>query len=95
MNRLYTDDNKDYTITGLCFKTKICAKKSILKIEKEIDAIKNKQKENDFSPYFLHPRKFLSSKNEIKRYYSIQKMYRVLALLNRANVLFTKQKKQN
>jgi hypothetical protein len=86
--RLYTDDNKEFTIKGLCFKNKECAINSIKIIENTINNIMKNQSINSYSPDYLHPKQFLYTDLDIKKYYTQQKMYRILALLNRSKVLF-------
>lgn len=81
---LYTDDNKHTTLKGLKFKDKKAAKESIQKIEDYFDNMYSKQKIPAYSNKKTLPKKYLETKSEAKRYYKIQKMYRVLGLLNRA-----------
>ena len=81
---LYTDDNKHTTLKGLKFKDKKVAKESIQKIEDYFDNMYSKQKIPACSNKKTLPKKYLETKSEAKKYYKIQKMYRVLGLLNRA-----------
>ena len=81
---LYSDINKHTTLKGLKFKDKKVAKESIQKIEDYFDNMYSKQNIPAYSNKKTLPKKYLETKSEAKRYYKIQKMYRVLGLLNRA-----------
>ncbi|MEX0594959.1 MAG: hypothetical protein WD512_00540 [Candidatus Paceibacterota bacterium] len=85
---LFTDDNKETTLHGLGFSTLDKSKKSIKKIERYYDSMKNNQKLNKYSPKNVRPRVYFLSKEEIEKYYAIQKMYRILGLVNRAKTIF-------
>ena len=81
---LYSDTNKRTTLKGLGFKNKEIAKHSINKINLYFDNLYFNQKIPNYSSNKTLPKKYLSTKKEACMYYSTQKMYRVLALLNRA-----------
>jgi hypothetical protein len=85
---LFTDDNKETTLHGLGFSTLDKTKKSIRKIERYYDEMKENQKVNKYSPKNVRPRVYFMRKEEIEKFYLIQKMYRVLGLLNRAKTIF-------
>ncbi len=86
-NHLFSNDNPATTLRGLGFKNKDIALQSIQKIEEVFSRLRDKQKINTCSPKFLRPRYLLDSEAIIEKYYLHQKMYRVLALLNRANTV--------
>jgi hypothetical protein len=85
-NHLFSDDNPETTLKGLGYKDRKTAIHSIKKIEETFSRMRNEQKVNTYSPNNLRPRAFLDSKKAIERYYLKQKMYRILALLNRLKV---------
>ena len=85
---LFTDDNPKTTIKGLGFKNIQITKKSIQLINNHFNSLKKSQKINDYTPKNLLPRHFVTNKKEIIIFYDKQKMYRILALLNRAKVIY-------
>jgi len=94
-NRLYTDDNSDFTIYGLSYKNKKSAIESIEKIDKIFNSILDSIEPGTCSPEFIKPRVHLFTQLEIEKFILIQKMYRVLALNNRAKVLYRRTEKQS
>ena len=94
-NRLYTDDNRDFTIYGLSYKDKQSALESIEKIDKVFNQISKAIEPGTCSPEFIRPRVYLFTQLEIEKFILIQKMYRILALNNRAKVLYKRTKKQS
>ncbi len=89
-NRLYTDDNLEFTIEGLSYKNRKSAINSIEKIDLILDRIAKSIGINSCSPNYLHPRYYLETEVHIEKFILIQKMYRILALNNRAKVLYKK-----
>jgi hypothetical protein len=87
---LFTDDDTTFTIQETGFKNATIAKKSIIKINKTFNSIKKQINIPGPSPDFLNPKTFLKNKTELDFFIEKQKMYRVLALLNRAKVVFRK-----
>ena len=85
---LFTDDNPKTTIKGLGFKDIKTTKNSIKIINNHFDELKVKQKINSYTPKNLLPKQFITNKKEIIIFYDKQKMYRILALLNRAKVIY-------
>ena len=94
-NRLYTDDNSDFTIYGLSYKDKKSAIESIEKIDKIFKSISDSIEPGTCSPEFIRPRVYLFTQLEIEKFILIQKMYRVLALNNRAKVLYRRTHKHS
>ena len=74
---LYSDDNPKTTLKGLGFKNEDKAKETIEKVEKYFDKLMKKQKINSYTPDNVLPKKLLTTKKEIKKYYQLQKMYRI------------------
>jgi hypothetical protein len=94
-NRLYTDDNMAFTIHGLSYKDKQSAIESIEKIDIVFNQIAKSIEPGTCSPEFIRPRVHLYTKLDIAKFILIQKMYRVLALNNRAKVLYRRTQKQS
>lgn len=94
-NRLFTDDNRDFTIYGLSYKNKESAIKSIEKIDRVLDTIASSIELNTCSPSFIRPVYHIHTRNQLDKYILIQKMYRVLALNNRAKVLYNRTGNNN
>lgn len=87
---LFTDDNPETTLEGLGFSTAEKTLASIDKIETYFDSLAKEQPVMAWTSPKTRPRRFLRTPQEISRYYSQQKMYRVLGLLNRAKTVFRK-----
>ena len=90
---LYSDDNPKTTLKGLGFKNEDKAKETIEKVEKYFDKLMKKQKINSYTPDNVLPKKLLTTKKEIKKYYQLQKMYRILGMSNRAKGMVNKVNK--
>jgi len=93
--KLFTDDHPETTLHGLQFQNKELALKSIQLIEAHFTKLMREQKINAPTPNNVRPHKVLTTKKDIEKYYETQKMWRVLALLNRAKVLYKKTKKKD
>lgn len=95
MNHLFTDDNPETTLKGLGFKTPKKALESIIKVEEYFDKLEYEQKLDNYTPENVRPRQYIKTMKEKHRYYSKQKMYRILGLLNRAKVIYKKTNSKN
>ena len=90
---LYTDNNKKTTLKGLGYKNRQIALETIRKVEIYFNYMKGQQKIPGWTPNNVLPKKYLSNKNELERYYEIQKMYRILGMSNRAKGMVNRVKK--
>lgn len=81
---LYTDDNPKTTLSGLGFKNKKKAIETIQKVEKYFEIMKQNQVIPGYTPDSVLPKEFISTKNQLNKYYNKQKMYRILGMSNRA-----------
>lgn len=81
---LYTDNNKNTTLKGLGYKDKQTAIRTIRKVEIYFNYMMSKQKVPGWTPSNVLPKKYIRNNSENKKYYSIQKMYRILGMSNRA-----------
>ena len=90
---LYTDNNKNTTLKGLGYKNKQTAIETIRKVEIYFNYLMSKQKIPGWTPNNVLPKKYLNNKNELERYYEIQKMYRILGMSNRAKGMVNRVKK--
>ena len=81
---LYTDDNPQTTLSGLGFKNKKKAIETVQKVEKYFEIMKQNQVIPGYTPDSVLPKEFISTKNQLNKYYNKQKMYRILGMLNRA-----------
>lgn len=81
---LYTDDNPNTTIKGLGFKNKQKALETIQIVENYFNKINKMQDLPGFTPDNLLPKIYLTNIQQKNNYYKKQKMYRILAMNNRA-----------
>lgn len=88
---LFTDDNPKTTVTNLGFKNKHKALESIRIVEKHFDSLEKKQKIPGYTPKNVLPKRYLETVEESKRFYKVQKKYRILGLLNRAKTMIKKK----
>ena len=90
---LYTDNNKNTTLKGLGYKDKQTAIRTIRKVEIYFNYMMSKQKVPGWTPDNVLPKKYIKNSSENKKYYSIQKMYRILGMSNRAKGMVNRVKK--
>ena len=89
---LYTDNNKKTTLKGLGYKNRQVAVETIRKVEIYFNYMEQKQKIPGWTPDNVLPKKYIKNKNESKKYYKIQKMYRILGMSNRAKGMVNRVK---
>lgn len=90
MNHLFTDDNPETTLVGLGFKNVEKTLESIAKIEDYFDRLEQQQPLNAWTSNRTRPKEFIKNSIDCHKYYQKQKMYRILGLLNRAKVIYSK-----
>lgn len=92
---LYNDLNKQTTVHGLGFKDKAIAVESIKKVENYFEKLYKKQKIPGYTSKVTLPKRYLNTKQESKKYYRTQMMYRILGLRNRAQSMIERIKNKD
>uniref|UniRef100_A0A6C0LLW1 Uncharacterized protein n=1 Tax=viral metagenome TaxID=1070528 RepID=A0A6C0LLW1_9ZZZZ len=82
---LYSDKNKKTTVKGLKFKDEQAAKDTIKIVDTYFKDLKECQKVPGYTPKTLLPEKYIENNKDLKKYYSTQAMWRILAMRNRAS----------